>query len=285
MSVNKFIAGLADAQAEHEDYTKPVEGAAFEKTLPVAGACVLRFREYIELGMQKTASKTYPNKKPAMKARFVFELTTPKHQFEVEDAEGSKTKHGHCISIVCPINKDVKANYMKLFKMMNYKGTAKVPAQLLGEAFKAEVVHAFDEKDMKDGKPVAGAAPKWANLQRDGVYTIEPPRIIDPLAETVTEIKVPPLLGDLKIFLWAMPTQECWDSLFIAGTSTKEIEGKKVEVSKNWIQNSILEALNYEGSKLQEMLQGAGETLADLPAGGPEEPAKEKSDLDALMGA
>lgn len=284
------IAELAALQAEEEDYTKPVEGVQFDKVLPVAGACVLRFREYVELGLQKNATAAYPNKKPALKARFVFELTTPKHTFETEDAEGNKKKYGHVISITTTIGKDPKNAYMKLFKMLNYEGSAKVPAQLLGKAYKATVYHAYESKDLKDGKPVEGATPKWANLHQDGVYSFEAPRIIDPLSETITEIPVPELIGEKKLFLWNHPTKECWDSIFVDGTFNKEVDGKEVAVSKNWLQNSILAALNYEGSKLQEMLVGAGETLDDLPAS---EPAKEKkgkgkaaaeNSIEALMG-
>ena len=259
------IAELAALQAEEEDYTKPTEAGVFDKVLPVAGACVLRFREYIELGLQKNATTAYPNKKPALKARFVFELTTPKHTFEVEDAEGNKSKYGHVIAITVAIGKDPKNNYFKLFKMLNYEGNAKVPAQLLGNAYKAMVYHNYDNKDMKDGKPIAGAMPKYANLHLDGVYSFEPPRIIDPLAETITPINVPEMLGDKKLFLWNHPTPECWSSIFVDGTFNKEVDGKEVVVSKNWLQNSILAALNYEGSKLQEMLVGAGDTLDDLP--------------------
>ena len=82
---------LANASAEHNDYTKESKGGDFERSLPVAGACVIRLREYIELGLQKTASKTYPNKKPAVKARFTFELTQPKHKMEFEDSENNVT--------------------------------------------------------------------------------------------------------------------------------------------------------------------------------------------------
>lgn len=275
------INDLANAQAEQEDYTKPESGGNFERELPVAGHCVMRLREYVELGVHSTATKAYPKKKPAAKARFVFELTTPKHVKEVENSEGSKKRFGQTMAISCVISKSEKSNYMKLFKQLNYAGEAKVPAQCLGKAYMGFIVHAYDKADIgSDGKPAAGAKPKWANLQKDGVYTVEPPRVVDPLAETITEIKVPEMLGDMKLFLWNMPTQECWDSLFIDGEYERETDGKTETVSKNWMQNLILSALNYEGSPLQEMLMGEGESLADLP--GKTEP--EPTAADALSG-
>lgn len=278
------IAELAALSADHEDYTKPSEGAVFERELPVAGVCLLRFREYIELGVQKTASAMYPKKKPAMKARFIFELVTPKHVVEVESAEGVKTRFGHVVAVTCVISKDAKATYMKIFKQLNWAGKAKVPAQLLGQPYKAKIFHNYDEKDMKDGKPVDGAKPKWANLNSDGVFSFEAPRNIDPLSETITEIPVPEMLGAVRLFLWDIPMKKCWDSLFVDGTFTKTIDGKEVEVSKNWLQNIILESQSYEGSKLQLMLQGADE-LEDLPTEDASLPDKpDATELDALMG-
>ena len=274
----KELQALANAQAETHDYTKESTGGDFERLLPDAGKCVLRFREYIEFGMQKTATAKYPKKKPALKARFVFELTTPKHQYEVEDSEGNKKKYGHTIAVTVPVSNSGKSNFMKLFKMLNYKGEAKVPAQCLGNAYLAEVVHAFGaDAYEKDGTIKKDAKPQYANLNKDQVYTIQPPRIEDPLAGTVTNINVPEMLGDLKLFLWTMPTKETWDSLFIDGTYTND---KDEEISKNWIQNLAMDAFDYEGSKLHEMLLSTktGETLDDLPT---EEPTQEEGDPGA----
>jgi len=264
------LAAFAGAQ---QDFNKESKGAEYEKNLPIAGVCVLRFREYVEIGMQPTKSVMYPNKKPARKARFVFELTTPKHQYEIEADDKSKKKYGHTISITISISNSPKSNFMKLFKQLNWAGSANVPAQLLGQAYKALVVHVYDEADMVDGKPKADAKPKWANLQLNGVYTFEAPRIVDPLAEnpadSIREIKVPAMLGTMKLFLWDMPNKATWDSIFVDGSYTKSVEGKPdVEISKNWLQQACLDALDYQGSKLQELIEGAGETLDDLPSGG-----------------
>jgi hypothetical protein len=284
------IDELAAAQSEQEDYTKVSKGGTFKKTLPEAGACVLRFREYIELGLCKLATKDYPKKKPGIKARFVFELCTPKHAYTVGEGEDAKTFR-HQMAITLAVSDSEKSNYIKLFKMLNYSGKYKVPAQALGNAYKAEIFHVFDPADMEGGKPKADAKPMYANLNKGisyGDYTLEPARIVDALADTITELKVPELMNPRKLFIWGMPNKECWDSIFIDGEYTKEVDGKEQTFSKNWLQNKILEALDYEGSKLQEMLLGQGESLDDLPMEEPKptEPteAPADDDLEALLG-
>jgi len=294
--MNEALAALAAQQAEYNDYTIESTNIDFEKVLPVAGICVLRFREYIELGLQPTASKTYPNKKPAIKALFGFELTLPKHSYVVGEGTENAYKRQHFIRITTSVSNSGKSNYMKIFRMLNWKGKAKVPAQLLGEAYKATVYHSYDAKDLEGGKPKAGAKPAYANLNAgvsNGDYSIQPPRKeADPLDDTSVpiEIKVPALTEPLKLFLWSFPTKETWDSLFIDGSYEKEIDGKKVEKSKNWIQNLILSALDYQGSQLQEIVEG-GDTL-DLPMSEaesvgeskPEGRSAEESEMDALLG-
>jgi hypothetical protein len=249
---------LIAAAAAGTDFTDEKKGGSFERELPEAGMAVCRFREYIELGMQPTASAKYPAKKPALKARFVFELTTPKHVREIEKEDKSIVKIPHLMSVEAVISASEKSNFIKLFRQLNWKGTATHPAQCLGDPFLAEIVHAW-----KDGDDKAKTKPTYANMMKDGMYTLAPARKVDPLAGTTEELKVPGLIGDLRIFLWDNPTKETWDSLFIDGTY--ERDGK--EVSKNWMQEKIMAALDFETSALAAMEMG------DLPT---EEPAKEE---------
>lgn len=245
--INELINKAAE---QGQDFTQEKKGGDFERVLPEAGMGVCRFREYVELGTHDTATKAYPNKKPAKKARFVFELTTPKHVREVEKEDGTKFKIPHFITIECAISASEKSNFIKLFRQMNWEGTSTHPAQLLGKPFLCEIVHAWAKgDDPKKDKP------SYANLQKDGVYTIAPPRKVDPLAGTVEELAVPELLNPVKLFLWDMPTKDTWESLFIDGTY--ERDGK--EFSKNWIQEKILGAKDFPGSALETMLQDIGE--------------------------
>ena len=251
MDINALIKG-----AKAQDFTKEQEGKAFERELPVEGVGVCRLREYIELGTHDTATKAYPNKKPAKKARFVFELTTPKHVKEVTKEDGTSLRIPHLLTIECPISASSKSNFIKLFKQLNWKEDYTHPAQALGDPFLVTIHHAW-----KKGDDPKKDKPSYANMMKDGMYTLQPPRKVDPIANTVDEIPVPELLGELRVFLWDNPTQETWDSLFIDGTYEKD--GK--DVSKNWIQEKILSANDFEGSALEAMLSDLSCT-AEAPA-------------------
>jgi hypothetical protein len=152
-----------------------------------------------------------------------------------------------------------KSKAFKLFKKLNYKGTAKSFAQLLNEAFLIKIMHTKPKK--------AGDAPKSV-IDLEGFL---PP--FDPV--TKQPYAIPAASDELfKLFLWERPTKECWDSLYIDGTN--ETTGK----SKNFIQNKCLSAKNFPGSPLEAMLMGLGmPTLAadcDNPdADSHEEPAQE----------
>lgn len=282
------LAALANKAAEEVDYTKEKAGGDFEIELPEEGKGLFRFREYIELGLQPNSSKNFPDKKPAPKARFVFEMVTPKHIRTVKKDDGTEIRIPHTVACTVPISQSSKSNFIKLFRCLNYDGKATHPAQLLGRAYLGEIIHGYDKDDLVDGKPKSGAKPRYANFQRDGVYTFTAPRIEDPVEGTVKELKAGELLNPIKLFLFGNPTKECWDSLFIEGTRTVKVDGKEVEKSKNWMQETILKALNYEGSAVQQLLEGGD--LTDLPMeetdqsqGTQEQPAHSDDD-DPLAG-
>lgn len=267
-TVQELIKQAADAQ----DYTQETKSSNIERELPEAGMAVCRLREYIELGVQPTATKAYPNKKPARKARFVFELTTPKHVREVEKEDKSIIKIPHTLSVFCVISTSEKSNFIKLFRQLNWNGDIKHPAEALGRPFLVEIVHAWKQgDDPKKDKPT------YANMMKDGMYTLAAPRKVDPVAGTVEELKVPEMLGDIKLFLWDNPTQETWDSLFIDGTYEKD--GK--DVSKNWIQELICEAVDFPTSPLYTLISGVndlGKTNAPtVEQNGSESPATENT--------
>ena len=118
------LAALANQAAKADDMTKETAGGNFERVLPSAGKGLCRFREYIELGTHPTATKEYPDKKPARKARFVFELVTPQHVQTIEPEGKDAFKIAHTIKIDVTMSKSAKGNYMKLFKLLNYKQAA-----------------------------------------------------------------------------------------------------------------------------------------------------------------
>lgn len=263
------FAAMANEAAAAQDFTQTTEGKEFKKELPDAGICLLRLREYIEMGLCSCASKTYPDKKPAKKARFVFEVVTPRHvKTVVNEQTKEETRIAPSIAVTCPISDNVKSNFIKLFKQLNWDGKLTHPAQALGRGYLAEIIHAGESKgEINKDNPA-----KYANIQRDGVYTLQPPRKVDALAGTSEDLAVPELINPKKMFLWDKPNKACWDSLYIDGTYTKGEGDKAEEVSKNWIQEMLMEALDFEGSPLYQMLNG-GEL--DLPTSAPTEEVKQ----------
>ena len=129
-----------------------------------------------------------------------------------------------------------KSKAFKLFKKMNYTGQKKSFAQMLGDAFILKVAHT---KPAKAGDPVRHF------IDFDGML---PP--FDPVTATPYPVPMPDD-SFFKLFLWAQPNKQCWDSLFIDGVFD---EGDKKGKSKNYIQNKILSSTNFKGSALEAML-------------------------------
>ena len=78
---------------------------------------------------------------------------------------------------------------------------------------------------------------------------------------------VPEAPDDLyQLFLWNKPTLAGWNSLKIEGTSD---DGK----SKNYLQDRILAAVDFQGSPLEQLLRGAGATLPSPEQLAPAAPA------------
>lgn len=239
------IEQLAAIAAQNQDQTETITQT--EYTPPPAGVTVARFISYIELGKQ--AQKPYQGKpKPDVEeVRVTFELVHPKNIKEI-DVEGGKKKIADQVSIRLPIKLGERARFKKLFNAMTYgRENIKHMAQMLGEAFVVTVIHSKSE----DGKRT------YVNLEDDTGWKIRAPiKEADPMdPESVPQrINVPAALSPMKIFLFDNPTKETWDSLFIDGTRTVKIDNVEKEVSKNWLQELILSAKNYDGSQLEAML-------------------------------
>jgi len=253
-----MIADLAAKAAANEDQTEVTQGGDYEYTPPPAGKTIGRLVEYIEIGKQP--QKPYQGKpKPDAEEVWIgFELLHPKKNIrEIEiEGEGKKTV-ADFIRVRLTKKLGEKAKFKKLFNKLQYgRADKKHIAQMLGEAFILEVFHNKSE----DGKKI------YVNLDKDGEYGIQAPFIIDPLTEERKDITVPAHIRPLRIFLWDFPNKETWDSLFIDGTRTMKVDGKDVEVSRNYVQETIMKATNYEGSALHQMLS----EVPDLDIGGSE---------------
>lgn len=272
MDINQY----ANLAAETDDQSEVQEQGNFERVLAPAGRTVGRLIEYIELGMRKQKPFQGKPKPDAEEVRLTFELLGKGHVNEVE-INGEKVKISNVISVRVAKKFGERAAFKKLFNKLQYgRPDKKHIAQMLGEPFIIDVVH---------NKP-EGSDTTYANIKdKDGNWLISSPFITDALSGETKDISaaVPQSLRSLKIFLWDHATKEMWDSLYIDGT--REVKnGDKVEhVSKNWLQELIMTAENFNGSALHTLLNGVspddlklseddgGEDLPDEPAGKAEE--------------
>ena len=252
------IAELAALAADTDDQTETNVAGDYEKEVIPEGSNFARFIEYIETG--KHPQKPYQGKEkpPAEIVRLTFELVHPKKSVIEYEVDGVKKKRGQLITIRVKKSLSDKASFKKIFNAMTYgRDSIKHFAQMLGEPFLVNVFH-------NKGKDQAGKEVVYANLNNaEGVYSIGAPRHHDPLTEVTTDL-APHILqpfAPIRIFLWNTPTPATWASLFIDGTRTVKDGDKETEVSKNWLQESIMSALNYQGSPLDTLLHG----VADLP--------------------
>lgn len=251
-------AAIQQAAQQGPDMTKEAAGGGGDYEPPAKGLCVATLIGYIELGVHE--SEWQGQKKRKEKVQLIFELAGGKNNPKTLD---DGTKIPHRITITETKSLSAKANFFKLFQAMNFDGTARHFAELLDRHFLCDVSH--DERGEGSNKRV------YASLRTDSGYTLRAPLVQqgDVLAGDVTAVPVPkpPRVSDLRLFLWDFPSKEMWDSLFIDG----EYEAKPAAdgrpalpaKSKNVIQNKIKEALNWNGSPMQEILSAGGELNLD----------------------
>jgi hypothetical protein len=241
-------SAIGQAAATSEDLT--VERKT-TRELPRAGVALLRLVDYIETGRHEAKNPTH---KPSLKVLLTFELSHPDHLIEIE---GKKVPQ----KITVRVNKTYsdKGKYMPLFKAMNRAlgGGYHHFVQMIDKPMIGQVYHTEYE-----GK-------KYANLDVDGAWSFAEAVMKDPIAGTSTPVPVPELDGTPKVFLWEADglTDEqivsMWESIYIDGTRTNEA-GK--EVSKNWIQETIMANIEWEGSTVQALTQEHVSLEDDAPA-------------------
>lgn len=223
---------IANVAAEADDMTQEV---SFQRELPREGPALLRLRDYVEMGRFESNNPKY---KPAMPCMLTFELLHPDHMITI-----GEDKFPDTLTVRVNYGTSAKSNFRKLFNKMNYSGTKNHFSQMLGDAFLGTIHH--NKVDKKT----------YVNLNKDGEYTIGAPRITDPLSAEIKEVPVPEMHGDSKMFLWenAGMTEEMirymWDSIYIDG---ERDDG----TSKNWIQNTIKDNIEWEGSATEAAIVG-----------------------------
>lgn len=255
----------AAAAATGKDQSQVKSGSDFERTIYPEGPVRLRFISYVELGKHK---KTWQGKTKIKElVRLGFEVSGPKHS-PVQGADGQQ--YPLVVYIEETLSQDPKANWVKLFSLLNHDRSATHATQLLGRAYKGKLTH---RKFKRKADPADQE--KWTGLDYklrpdNGGYSIEAPLYEDPATGDLKPLPVNPPLTPISALLWDMPSQEQWDSIFIPG----EYEERKNEAgeviaparSKNKVQEKIMAADNFKGSPLHALLLKAGVKL-DIPAG------------------
>src|SRR5512139_3594915 len=222
-----------DVETSGIDMNEAQKGGGGARLLP-EGYAFGRLVEYIEFGNQpqEFGGKA---KDPALEFSIGFALWGQGYQNDDGTPVLVRTYN-------TALSRNEKARAFKLFKALNWKGAAKSFAQLLGETFLVKIKHV--QKSKTDTTIVS-------RIDLDGFL---PP--LDPV--TKAPYPIPEAADELyRMFLWSHPTKEAWDSLYVEG---KYDDG----VSKNRVQETILAALDFQGSPLQQLLMASG--LSDLPA-------------------
>ena len=254
----------AQAQVEESGVDQSVASAGFERKVTPEGLTPARFVGYVELGdqIEEFDGKA---KDPAPQVRLTFELNGPAHKNSFEK-DGVTKEWNNTISIDIPLSQNEKANFFKLFNKMTYgRDAIKHMTQMLGEAFIVKVVHKISKSS---GKP-------YPILKEGGEWQILAPFQTDPMTGKVTNFDIAEMTEAGQVFMWANPSKEMWDSIYIDGSYTKKVDDKEVEVSKNFIQKILLEATNFSGSPLESLLAGSDMDLSiapkeEAPVGKPE---------------
>lgn len=261
--MSNILALAQAAAATATDMTQASTGGGdFEYVPPAEGPAFARFVAYIETGVHERSAGAGKPTKRVPEAVLIFELVGPRHEPTVRQ-DGTKVPHTFVEKVAAGANYGAlneKATLYKLFTRMNYAGKAKHISELVGAGYLVTVRHEPGRTD---------PTKKFASIRdADGGYTIQAPRQVDVLSNTVTELPVPPAISPLRLFMWNQPDallKPMWESIFIDGAYEERKDDKgvvtKAARSKNVWQERIQASDKFPGSPIQQFLQTNGVTL------------------------
>lgn len=290
------LNALKQAAAETGvDHAAKAAGGGGKREVLAAGRCMLRFTGFVELGKQP---ETYQGKPaPKVKAMLTFEVFGPKYPITEYDGE----KRPNLLTFEVSLTQTDKSLWPRVFALLNYKGTAKHAADLLGEAYSGTIYH---KKYKRKTDPADEAS--WTGIDvslrdpKSGSFSIGAPIVEDPETGEARTMNVPQPVGPIRAFLFNSPSMNQWASLFIDGEfpEVKNEDGsvKYPARSRNFIQQKVAKALNFVGSPMHELLLTNGvsldlgiddtdeeeEAAAPAPAPAPKPPAAKKLSFDEM---
>lgn len=220
---------------------------------PPEGRGYARVVEYIEIGSHYGMYQGKPKAKPDNLVRIVLELSGKLYPpIVAEDG----TEYPQRLSLELNLSTNDKSRFYKLFRALNNMSGDKYKhfAQLaVGNfAFVVNIHHNASKKD---------ANVKYANIWKDGAWQVSVAGTYNEDEEFIPS-NVKPAMTPTRIFLFNKPTVETWASLHVEGVRD---DGS----SKNWIQERILNAVNYPNSQLEALLN----ELPDASTPSDEKPA------------
>lgn len=264
MSLNAAVLKAIEEQAKVKDVNEATVGGGSVYEQPPVGRAVGTLIGYIEVGVQ-TREWTDKGKKMSKDedtALLIWELNGGKYKPKEVEVDGQKVLVPYRMTMKLAISQNEKAHYYKVFKMLNYSGQYRIPAQCVGNHY---LIHIFGDK-REDGT-------EWRSLKGPNGFLIEPPQVqtlLDPAGDPSDEnnIKVVPVpkpeqISDARVFLWEFCDKGQWDSLYIDGEYPAK-DGKPA-VSKNKFQNLIRGAKNFQGSPIQKLLGDQALDLSSSP--------------------
>lgn len=258
--MNALLQQALAAREQLQDHTK--EAPSFERRVIAEGWHVCRMVSYVEVGKRPQKAYQGKDKPPAYMVRIGFEMLSAKDAQEIEiDGETRTVYPVHYELLALKVGD--KARFTRLFKKLAYgRDTLHGQplthmAQFLGDAFRIKFVHkTVKGKDGQQDRTYANC------YSAETGWMIEPPVIEkfdengDSLGKKRVKVDEPHI--ELSLLLWEAPTAEQWNSIFIDGSYVKKAkDGTEEEVSKNWLQEDIVNnALDYNGSALQMVVEG-----------------------------
>lgn len=254
MSIVNELLQQANEEAEYsQDMNIATKGGGGGILYP-EGVVMARLVEYIELGSHRVEYQG-KLKDAAPMARLGFAIYGEGYQQD----DGTP---GIIRTYEFSLSTNEKAKAFKLFKKLNYKGTAKRFSQLLSEPYLLKIVHT---------KPKDVTQKPRAIIDLEGFL---PPH--DPVSKSLYPVPVAPD-AIYRLFLWNKPTKAMWDSLYVEGTFD---DGN----SKNFVQERCMAATDFPGSALEALLGGGTAGIPSLavpsaPASVPSTPASVPSDV------
>lgn len=275
LNINDISNELDQSQLEDQShYDGPSGGFTFRR-IPIGGHPA-RLIHYIELGVQPQRSFGKEERPDCEQATLTFEFLGKR---TIDEVDGKLVPMRKSITLKKSFHE--KAGYRKLFEAMRMGDTSITHmSQMVGKG--AWIIKCEWTTKNEDGTKIVIPASKVAeyekryedaaeadkkkfaiydNIKNAGGYLISAPvrPVLDEDGEDTGEVQkvaVREHIGELRLFIWDQPKPMFWDSLYIDGEYTREVDGKEKKFSKNRYQNAILEAKNFAGSPIEAMLGG-----------------------------